>query len=136
MRMKKKIAITIIALILLSGCSIKEKEEKKKTNDMYEIYKLNEQTTIYSTFLNPKFIKENGDEINLKEELNNNSISIDDIISLMDLYTTANDGGSQIYKSKNQNFYLIKCNSLPENGGIKDIILSNSIDEITTYCTK
>ena len=134
--MKKKIAITIIALILLSGCSIKEKEEKKKTNDMYEIYKLNEQTTIYSTFLNPKFIKENGDEINLKEELNNNSISIDDIISLMDLYTTANDGGSQIYKSKNQNFYLIKCNSLPENGGIKDIILSNSIDEITTYCTK
>ena len=136
MEMKKKIAITIIALILLSGCSIKEKEEKKKTNDMYEIYKLNEQTTIYSTFLNPKFIKENGDEINLKEELNNNSISIDDIISLMDLYTTANDGGSQIYKSKNQNFYLIKCNCLPENGGIKDIILSNNVDEITTYCTK
>ena len=48
-------------------------------------------------FPNPKFIKENGGEINLKEELNNNSISIDDIISLMDLYTTANDGGSKIY---------------------------------------
>ena len=28
--MKKKIIITIIALILLSGCSIKEKDEKKK----------------------------------------------------------------------------------------------------------
>ena len=27
--MKKKIIITIIALILLSGCSIKEKDEKK-----------------------------------------------------------------------------------------------------------
>ena len=134
--MKKKIVIATIALILLSGCSIRENDEKKKTNDMYEIYKLNEQTTIYSTFLNPKFIKENGDEINLKEELNNNSISIDDIISLMDLYTTANDGGSQIYKSKNQNFYLIKCNSLPENGGIKDIILLNNVDEIMTYCTK
>lgn len=134
--MKKKIVITIIALILLSGCSIKEKEEKKKTYDMYEIYKLNEQTTIYSTFPNPKFIKENGDEINLKEELNNNSISIDDIISLMDLYTIANDGGSKIYKSKNQDFYLVKCNSLPENGGIKDIIISNNSDEETTYCTK
>lgn len=134
--MKKKIIIAIFALILLSGCSIRENDEKKKTNDMYEIYKLNEQTTVYSTFPNPKFIKENGDEINLKEELNNNSISIDDIISLMDLYTTANDGGSQIYKSKNQNFYLVKCNSLPENGGIKDIILSNNVDEIMRYCTK
>ena len=100
--MKKKIIITIIALILLSGCSIKEKDEKKKTKEIYEIYKLNEETTIYSIFPNPKFIKEKGDEINLKEELNNNSISIDDIISLMDLYTTANDGGSKIYKSKNQ----------------------------------
>lgn len=58
---------------------------------------INEETTIYSIFPNPKFIKENGGEINLKEELNNNSISIDDIISLMDLYTTANDGGSKIY---------------------------------------
>lgn len=134
--MKKKIVITIIALILLSGCSIKEKEEKKKTKEIYEIYKLNEETTIYSTFPNPKFIKENGDEINLKEELNNDSISIDDIISLMDLYTTANDGGSQIYKSKNQDFYLVKCNSLPENGGIKDIIISNKVDEGITYCTK
>lgn len=134
--MKKKIVIAIIALILLSGCSNKENDEKKKTYDMYEIYKLNEQTTVYSTFPNPKFIKENGDEINLKEELNNNSISIDDIISLMDLYTTANDGGSQIYKSKNQNLYLVKCNSLPENGGIKDIILLNNDEEIITYCTK
>lgn len=58
---------------------------------------INEETTIYSIFPNPKFIKENGGEINLKEELNNNSISIDDIISLMDLYTTANDGESKIY---------------------------------------
>lgn len=97
---------------------------------------INEETTIYSIFPNPKFIKENGGEINLKEELNNNSISIDDIISLMDLYTTANDGGSKIYKSKNQDFYLIKCNSMPENGGIKDIIISNNADEGITYCTK
>lgn len=57
----------------------------------------NEETTIYSIFSNLKFIKENGGEINLKEELNNNSISIDDIISLMYLYITANDGGSKIY---------------------------------------
>ena len=64
--MKKKIIITIIALILLSGCSIREKDEKKKTKEIYEIYKLNEETTIYSIFPNPKFIKENGDEINLK----------------------------------------------------------------------
>ena len=134
--MKKKIIITIIALILLTGCSIKEKEEKKKIKEIYEIYKLNEETTIYSIFPNPKFIKENGEEIYIKEELNNNSISIDDIISLMDLYTTANDGGSQIYKSKNQDFYLVKCNSLPENGGIKDIIISNKVDEGITYCTK
>ena len=97
---------------------------------------INEETTIYSTFPNLKFIKENGGEINLKEELNNNSISIDDIISLMDLYTTANDGGSKIYKSKHQDFYLVKCNSLPENGGIKDIIISNNIDEGITYFTK
>ena len=58
--MKKKIIITIIALILLSGCSIKEKDEKKKTKEIDEIYKLNEETTIYSTFPNLKFIKENG----------------------------------------------------------------------------
>ena len=58
---------------------------------------INEETTIYSIFPNPKFIKENGGEINLKEELNNNLISIDDIISLMYLYITANDGGSKIY---------------------------------------
>ena len=97
---------------------------------------INEETTIYSIFPNPKFIKENGGEINLKEELHNNSISIDDIISLMDLYTTANDGGSKIYKSKHQDFYLVKCNSLPENGGIKDIIISKNVDEGKTYCTK
>ena len=33
--MKKKIIIIIIALILLSGCSIKEKDEKKKTKEIY-----------------------------------------------------------------------------------------------------
>ena len=54
----------------------------------------------------------------------------------MDLYTTANDGGSKIYKSKHQDFYLVNCNSLPENGGIKDIIKSNNVDEGITYCTK
>ena len=32
--MKEKIVITIIALILLSGCSIKEKEEKKKIKEI------------------------------------------------------------------------------------------------------
>ena len=40
----------------------------------------------------------------------------------MDLYTTANDGGSKIYKSKNQDFYLVKCNSLLENGGIRILL--------------
>ena len=54
----------------------------------------------------------------------------------MDLYTTANDGGTKIYKSKHQDFYLVKCNSLLENGGIKDIIISNNADEGITYCTK
>lgn len=132
-KMKKKIIITIFALILLAGCSSKE---NKETYEIYKIYKLNEETTIYSTTPNPQFINKNGDKVNLKEGLNSNLISIEDIISLMELYTVANDGGTQIYKSENQNFYLAKCNSLPENGGIKDIILSNNIDKIASYCTK
>lgn len=134
--MKEKIIIVLCILGLLSGCSSQNSKSNKDNQEIYEIYKLSEQTTIYSTYFEPEIIKENGEKINIKEELSSGSISLEDIISTMELYTTANDGGSQIYKSQNQNLYLVQCNSLPENGGVKDVYLSDSVDKIVSFCTK
>lgn len=33
-----------------------------------------------------------------------------------------NEGRSQVFKTKNRDFYLVMCNSLLKNGGVKDIL--------------
>lgn len=102
----------------------------------YEIFKIDEDTTIYSTFSNPKYLDTKGNKTPLKEVLENKEITIDDIISDMIMYEAANDGGSAFYKSEDEKIYLAKCNSLPGNGGIKDIFISDDKSEILNYCTK
>ena len=58
----------------------------------------------------------------------------------MNLINAANDGGSLFYESTddltNTKFYLARCNSLPGNGGIKDIFIFDNEDQMYDgYCT-
>lgn len=128
-----------VATLALCGCGFdqsgeNEKVEEGRNQGLFEVYKIDKDTTVYSTYSNPKFI-DGEKEIDLTESLKEKKITIEDVISKMELYTAANDGGSMYYKSKEQDFYLAKCNSLPGNGGIKDIYISDSFDKVFMRCT-
>lgn len=139
----KKIILSMSLLLFICACSPKEISTKgnielsgnKKMDGFYTVYKVDQDTTIYSTFSNTRFKDENNKVINLKDALEDKIITIENVISNMDNYETSNDGGSMYYKSKNGNVFLAKCNSLPANGNIKDIFITDD-EEVLNYCTK
>ena len=135
----------VLSMILITGCTSLEKNndtdfEREKLKDLYIIYKINDSSSIYSSLKQIKYKNEVGKEFDLKETLENGTITIDDIISKMNLINVANDGGSLFYESTdnltNTKFYLAKCNSSKGNGGIKDIFIFDNEDQMyNDYCT-
>ena len=105
------------------------------------ITKLENGRTVYSEFSENYYIDDDGNKIDLKEALENNYISMDEIIKNMELMDSMNDGGSVIYKAKDnilngtKDLYLASCNSLEGNGGIKDIFIGND-ENIGDNCVK
>lgn len=134
----KKI-ILIIMLLFICSCGLNDVSTKGDIilsgtkKDFYMIYKVDDRV-VYSTYSNTQFKDENNNLVDLKEALENKKITIEDVISNMDYYNAANDGGSLFYKSKNGKVFLAKCNSLPLNGNIKDIYITDD-EEVLNYCT-
>ena len=146
----KKIALWIISFtVLLTGCSMRlsdGSEDTRRTNwidkkvsenNLVKLYESEENYIIYSK-LPSIFYKENNVTIDLQAALENHQLTINDLISKLDLYLTSNDGGSLYYESNSnfdgEKFYLAKCNSSAENGGIKDIFIDSSKENILHYC--
>lgn len=126
----KKVGL-LLCLTLLTGCASKLESKIEITdNNKDTIIELQDKSFItkYNVLYNGK---------DLKEALENKEITIEDFINNMQEVSTANDGGSKLYKAtdKNKNlYYVVTCNT---KAGDKDIYLSkdeNVIDNcnITT----
>ena len=141
----KKIFAFLFFMLLICGCSNVEKEniendwvlKKVEENNLHLFYTTKDGIHVYSSFEQILF-KEREEVFDLKEMLNNETLSINDFIQKMDLYLQANDGGSSYYVSKDgftsQKIYLALCNSLPGNGGIHDIFIDDNEEDILDYC--
>lgn len=90
-------------------------------DEYYEFYKTDTRT-IYTKF---NFIYYENEP--LAKLIDKGKLSIDSIISKMELKDEFNDGGTLVYYSNDKNlskteFYIIKCNTL---NGNKDIYITN-----------
>lgn len=142
--MKKKLGLLVIMVMILAGCNKKDilpVDDNVVDDSFTMITKLENGRTVYSEFSENYYIDDDGNKIDLKEALENNYISMDEIIKNMELMDSMNDGGSVIYKAKDnilngtKDLYLASCNSLEGNGGIKDIFIGND-ENIGDNCVK
>ncbi len=142
--MKKKLGLIVIMVMILAGCNKRDilSVEGNVVDDSFTmITKLENGRTVYSEFSENYYIDDDGNKIDLKEALENNYISMDEIIKNMEWLDSMNDGGSALYKAKGNSLngtnelYLASCNSLEGNGGIKDIFIGND-ETIIDNCVK
>ena len=142
--MKKKLGLLVIMVMILAGCNKKDilpVDDNVVDDSFTMITKLENGRTVYSEFSENYYIDDDGNKIDLKEALENNYISMDEIIKNMELVDSMNDGGSALYKAKDNSLndtnelYLAFCNSLEGNGGIKDIFIGND-ETIIDNCVK
>lgn len=142
--MEKKLWLIVIMVMILAGCNKKDilpVDDNVVDDSFTMITKLENGRTVYSEFSENYYIDDDGNKIDLKEALENNYISMDEIIKNMELMDSMNDGGSVIYKAKDnilngtKDLYLASCNSLEGNGGIKDIFIGND-ENIGDNCVK
>lgn len=142
--MKKKLGLLVIMVMILAGCNKKDilpVDDNVVDDSFILITKLENGRTVYSEFSENYYIDDDGNKIDLKEALENNYISMDEIIKNMELVDSMNDGGSALYKAKDNSLndtnelYLASCNSLEGNGGIKDIFIGND-ETIIDNCVK
>ena len=102
----KKVGL-LICLALLTGCT-------SKLESKIEITDNNKETVIElqdKSFITKYNVLYNGKDI--KEALENKEITIEDFINNMQEVSTANDGGSKLYKATDKNKKLYKINYYP-----------------------
>ena len=128
---------TIFSLLLVfTGCSKDEELKNKevlKVGQMLEsmpvkYYTVDDDTVMYTTFDSIKY-----DDNELKDALDNKKITIDAIISKMELKDGANDGGSKYYQDGNT--IVIVCNSLEESGNNHNIYITYKNDNPLKVCS-
>lgn len=150
--MMKKMVLIVFLVIFVTACGKSEVTllfSDKKSAELNEIGKVNEETKIYSK--NDIQYKTNDGSISLKEALEKNMITIDKITSKMKKDMVLNDGGTitYTYEVNNNNladkgFSLVKCKKINEereseedsyyrNQNIYIEVDSNS-ESIINYC--
>lgn len=146
----KKVLLLLICTMLLTGCSVKSAKGQVSTlptgnkytfvrdedNKIFKtIYELKDGRKLISEFKEVTYEDFDRDieKIKLEEALEKNIITIDDMIEQMELFATANDGGSKLYKfSTSEDTWLVSCNT---KAGNKDIIIGTS-SNIVDKCVK
>ncbi len=127
----KKIILTIVTLILLTGCG---KQEPKENNELF-LYGATtpDERVISMTFDIPY-------EDNILNSLVSGDLTIEKMISKMELIETYKDGGSKLYQYKkekktygNKNFYLMSCNTTDGN---KNVYIAKEKDTLKDICEK
>lgn len=142
----RKFLIIPFIILILTGCG-KQKYKIDITgqilkNSLIEIYSFNENEKVYSMFTEINYLVDKKNKIPLEEALEKKLITMEEIVSQMKVISARNDGGSLIYEYSvssgnnlsNQDFILVKCNSLEINGGIKNIYIGND-EKLIDHCT-
>ena len=114
----KKILITILigSLLFMSGCSNNDftLTLNQDSDNYYSYYTLSDNTDIYTNFGEIKVNFEDA-TIELSEALNENKITMLDIMNKVGYSTELNDGGSLVYQYENDDdfanveFTIIDC---------------------------
>ena len=98
----KKLLLCLL-LICLIGCSNKTFDNNTNlrfeiSGDMKMLYEFSDDSKLYSIYSDNHYTKTNGYEINLDKALNQNLITIDEIIEQTDVVDGLNDGGTNEYQ--------------------------------------
>ena len=105
--------ISIFLILIFSILYIIFKPYKLEFSDTLDyskpIYNIDDNTKLYSKFENNYYIK--NIKLELSEALEKNVITIEQIKNDMVLSDALNDGGTTIYKSRDNKYYLISCNN-------------------------
>ena len=114
----KKILITILigSLLFMSGCSNNDftLTLNQDSDNYYSYYTLSDNTDIYTNFGEIK-VNFEDETIELSEALNENKITMLDIMNKVGYSTELNDGGSLVYQYENDDdfanveFTIIDC---------------------------
>lgn len=114
----KKILITILigSLLFMSGCSNNDftLTLNQDSDNYYSYYTLSDNTDIYTNFGEIK-VNFEDETIELSEALNENKITMLDIMNKVGYSTELNDGGSLVYQYEkdddfaNVEFTIIDC---------------------------
>lgn len=111
-------------------------------NSLMEIYAYSEKEKVYSMFTEIEYQVDKKNKIPLGEALEKKIITLEEIYAQMEVISALNDGGSVAFKYtaknndkklSNQDFILVKCNSLEDNGGIKNIYIGND-EKLIKHC--
>ncbi len=142
---RKYIVIPLIAL-LLTGCGNSKYKinisGQVLNNSLIEIYAYSEKEKVYSMFTEIEYQVDKKYKIPLGEALEKKVITLEEIFEQMEVISALNDGGSVAFeytaknndkKLSNQDFVLVKCNSLEDNGGNKNIYIGND-KKLIKYC--
>ena len=139
----KKISLVlgIISIIFLCGCNQKSKEFDLILSDyhgsMSPVHHFGEGKYIYSQYYSIKVKLNNNEIVDLSSAINNNKISVDDIIEHMNLNPDKSKNGTLAYSFNstengfaNTNFELIKC----DYGNIQNYIIGVDIIDDISIC--
>lgn len=132
----KKVILFSLILLLMSGCksdSIEKKKESQILEYMDEVF-IDSDIQVYSDITDLK-IQYQGKAMELKSGLRSKNIKISELLQNLDFVTSANDGGSKLYKSTDtikydQDFFVAQCRTLNGNNNI----LFSSKENVVEFC--
>lgn len=142
--MKKNIiwislACIVISFILIGGIYLSNRDTfeilVKSTNKCSgEKYYFNyKNKDVYIDCLDSILIKRNGKKYDLKDALNKNIITLEQILKISKKKHEYWDGGSTLYKYKDFSI-IVYQKQLEDNKYCNDIIISNKDASINDYC--
>lgn len=101
-------------------------ENNDKNIKFKEYLKFDNRTIYLAENVNELFIVENKNQISLRKYINNSTQLVDKLIenitNLLNKQSILKDGGTVIFKNKDKNITLIKCNTIDNN---KDIYIGD-----------
>lgn len=130
----KKFIICMIIILLLTGCG--EEKNDGISEEEYETFGIgttldNDRHVVFS--FNVPYKNTSLDMALLKNE-----ISLEEVISKLSFQSSANDGGSKLYRYNkvnktfgNEDFYLLECHSFDND---KDVYIAKKVISLTDKC--
>ena len=132
----KLITVTIISVLIIGSILYYFfKPYKLEFSDNIDyakpIYNIDDNIKLYSKFDKNFYIKNNKKD--LSEALKDGTITIEQIKRQMTVYDALNDGGTIIYQSKNNKYYLFACNTIDGN---KNYYITGNENDFDICATK